>query len=80
MRVENLKLVTDVKMMRNEHQEIMNSMFNMEQKSSTIAHENEVLRRILGTQDRDRESKYNQVMRERTGSQNSSIMMGDDRK
>lgn len=44
-----MKLVTDMKMMRNEHQEIMNSMFNMEQKSSTIAHENEVLRRMLGT-------------------------------
>jgi hypothetical protein len=45
LKTENLKLTTDVKLIRNEHQELINTMFSMERKHQQISTENEMIKR-----------------------------------
>ena len=47
LKTENLKLVTDMKILRNEHQEVLNSMFSLERKNVNLQTENEALRRMM---------------------------------
>lgn len=44
---ENLKLTTDIKIIRNEHQEVLNSMFSLERRNSNFTAENEALKRMI---------------------------------
>jgi hypothetical protein len=48
VRTENLKLVTDMKIIRNEYQEVLNSMFTLEKRNANLGAENEALKRLLG--------------------------------
>ena len=45
LKTENLKLTTDVKLIRNEHQELINTMFSLERKHQLISTENEMIKR-----------------------------------
>ena len=47
LKTDNLKLVTDMKILRNEHQEVLNSMFSLERKNVNLQTENEALRRMM---------------------------------
>ena len=45
MKTENLKLTTDVKLIRNEHQELINTMFSIERKQVQMSTENDMIKR-----------------------------------
>ncbi len=45
LKTENLKLTTDVKLIRNEHQELINTLFALERKNQQLTTENEILKR-----------------------------------
>lgn len=45
MRTENLKLTTDMKVIRNEYQEVLNSMFTLERRNANLGAENERMKR-----------------------------------
>ncbi len=47
LKTENLKLLTDMKVLRNEHQEVLNSLFTQERRNSTLVAENEALKRMI---------------------------------
>lgn len=47
LKTENLKLLTDMKVLRNEHQEVLNSLFTQERRNQSLASENEALKRML---------------------------------
>lgn len=47
LKTENLKLLTDMKVLRNEHQEVLNSLFKQERRNQSLAAENEALKRML---------------------------------
>ncbi len=45
LKTENLKLTTDVKLIRNEHQELINTMFSIERKQMQVSTENDMIKR-----------------------------------
>jgi septal ring factor EnvC (AmiA/AmiB activator) len=47
LRIENVKLNTDVKIIRNEHSEILHSLYTLEKKNSHLQQENQVLKRLV---------------------------------
>jgi predicted mannosyl-3-phosphoglycerate phosphatase (HAD superfamily) len=47
IKTENLKLTTDMKILRNEHQEVLNQMFGLERRNSNLTAENEALKRMI---------------------------------
>lgn len=48
LKTENLKLTTDVKIIRNEHSEILHKIVGLDRKNALLLQENEGLRRMLG--------------------------------
>ena len=64
LKSENLKLVTDVKILRNDHQELLNQMFGLERKNQYYANENEALRRLIHA---------NQQLDQKQGERQSSL-------
>lgn len=45
---ENLKLSTDIKIIRNEHSEILHKVVNLDRKNQQLLQENEQIRRHVG--------------------------------
>ena len=44
---ENVKLTADMKILRDEHTEILHSLFNLEKKNQALQQENEVLKNLM---------------------------------
>ena len=48
---ENIKLTSEMKLLRDEHTEVLHSMFTFEKKNQTLTAENNALKQMIGHQE-----------------------------